>query len=174
MVRIFNSGHLPINASDYQTNLAVQLNPGAHILDAHIIETSPADLEERLKLRGVHDPLIELIEPTRVGLRPILLNDNDSFTVQLLVSDLNGPVSVTGHVQGISRIKPWKESRVVPMFFMQLGVAIMAGAMLSVQPNDLANLAFDHVIPYIFLFLLGYVCLSAGYYWPRKYERRLL
>jgi hypothetical protein len=173
VIRIFNSGHLPINVSDYQTNLAIVVNPGATILDAHIIETTPADLEERLKLSDAADPLIERVEAGKLLLRPILLNDTDSFTVQLLVLNLQGQIAVTGHVQGINRVKPWHENRLVPILLTQLGVVIMAGAMLAVQPNDIATFQFEHVTPFVFLFLLGYTCLNAGQYWPRKRERRL-
>jgi hypothetical protein len=168
VIRIFNSGHLPINTGDYQTNLAIELEPGASIIDVNIIETVPANLEERLKVKSEGSPLIEAVEPARILLRQVLLNDGDSLTVQLLVLNSHGRVTVSGHVQGIRSVKPWKESRLLPTLLTQVGALVMAFAMLGVQPSDIVSLAFTHLLPFFLTFLLGYVCLSAGLYWPRK------
>jgi hypothetical protein len=159
VVRVFNSGHLPINTADYQTALALELEPGATILDANVIETLPANLEA--------------IEESKIMLRPILLNEGDSFTLQMLVLNAYGKVKVTGHVLGIHSIRAYKSSRLVPITLTQIGVLVMAFAMLAVEPKDIIALAFEHVLPFILLFLLGYVLLSAGIYWPRKNFRNL-
>jgi hypothetical protein len=173
VVRIFNSGHLPIHAKDYQTALVVELEPGATILDANVIETLPANLEERLKVKSDESPLIETIEESKILLRPVLLNADDSFTLQMLVLNAYGKVKVTGHVLGIKNVKAYKTSRVVPITLTQAGVLVMAFAMLAVEPRDIVALAFEHILPFILLFLLGYVLLSAGIYWPRKNFRNM-
>ena len=173
VVRVFNSGHLPINSGDYQTTLAVELEPGASIVDVNVIETLPANLEERLKLKAEQNPLIESVEESKILLRPILLNEGDSFTIQMLVLNGHGKVKVAGHVLGINSIKVYKDSRLVPIVLTQLGVIVMAFAMLAVEPSDIVALAFEHVLPFFLTFLLGYVCLSAGLYWPRKNFRNL-
>ncbi len=196
VIRIFNSGHLPINTSDYQTNLAIELEPGASIIDVNVIETVPANLEERIKIKTEastetkqssnettaastttsapvpNSPLIEAIAPSRIAMHPILLNDGDSMTIQMLVLNAHGRVGVTGHVNGIANVRAWKESRVIPALLTQIGVLIMASATLFVDPDDLVALALDHVLPYMLAFLLGYVCFSAGLYWPRKDVRK--
>ena len=173
VVRVFNSGHLPINTGDYQTALALELEPGATILDANVIETLPANLEERLKIKSDESPLIEAIEESKILLRPILLNAGDSFTLQMLVLNAYGKVKVTGHVLGVHSVSAYKSSRLVPITLTQIGVLVMAFAMLAVEPKDIIALAFEHVLPFILLFLLGYVLLSAGIYWPRKNFRNL-
>ena len=168
VIRMFNSGHLPINLSDYQTDLSIKLNPGAQILDAHVIETMPADLEERFK-----DPektLVERLDAEKIVIRPILLNAGDSFTIQVLASNLIGNISIAGHVQGISRVDVWRENRVFPTVLTHFGAIVMAVAMLGVRPSDLVSLQFEHVLPWMLGFLLGYVFLSAGISWPRKSE----
>jgi len=179
VIRIFNSGHLPINTGDYQTNLAVELEPGASVVDVNIIETVPANLEERIKSPAAHSsstdktaitnsPLIEAITPSRVLLHPIMLNDGDSLTLQLLVLNAHGRVSVSGHVQGVAKVKSWKESLWLPTLLTQAGAFVMALAMLFVEPSDIVSLAFGNLMPYFLTFVLGYVCFSAGLYWPRK------
>jgi hypothetical protein len=173
VVRVFNSGHLPINTGDYQTALALELEPGATILDATVIETLPANLEERLKIKSDESPLIESIEESKIFLRPILLNEGDSFTLQMLVLNAYGKIKVTGHVLGVRNVNAYKSSRLVPITLTQIGVFVMGFAMLTVEPKDIMALAFEHVLPFILLFLLGYVLLSAGIYWPRKNFRNL-
>jgi hypothetical protein len=173
VVRVFNSGHLPIHTGDYQTALTLELEPGASILDANVIETLPANLEERLKIKSDESPLIESIEESKILLRPILLNEGDSFTLQMLVLNAYGKVKVTGHVLGVNNVKVFKDSQLVPIVLTQVGVVIMALAMLTVEPRDIIALAFEHILPFILLFLLGYVLLSAGIYWPRKNFRNL-
>lgn len=168
VVRIFNSGHLPVNTGDYQTPLALELEPGASILDANVIETLPANLEERLKIKTAESPLIESMDESKILLRPILLNEGDSFTLQMLVLNAYGKVKVSGHVLGVSSIKSFRDSRMVSIALTQVGVVVMAFAMLTVEPKDIIALAFEHILPFILLFLLGYVLLSAGIYWPRK------
>jgi len=166
VVSIFNSGHLPINVSDYQPGLSIRLNPGATILDAHIIETMPADLEERLKDPNVS--LVEKIDQERIMLRPILLNEGDAFTVQLLVLNASGGITLTGHVNGVKRLVEWRENRLLAKGLTQIGAFVMALAMLAVQPNDIVSLRLEPVLPYLLTFLIGYVLLSAGLNWPSK------
>jgi hypothetical protein len=166
IVSVFNSGHLPVNLGDYQPGLSIRLNPGATILDAHIIETMPADLEERLKDPGAS--LVEKIDQERVMIRPVLLNEGDAFTVQLLVLNATEGITLTGHVNGVKRIVEWRENRILAKSLTQFGAFVMALAMLAVQPSDLLSLRMEPVLPYLLTFLIGYVLLSAGLNWPSK------
>ncbi len=166
VVTLFNSGHLPINLSDYQPGLSIRLNPGANILDAHIIETMPADLEERLKEPNAS--LVEKIDQERVMLRPILLNEGDAFTVQMLVLNATGSITFAGHVNGVKRLVEWHENRILAKGLTQFGAFVMALAMLAVQPSDIVQLRIEPILPYLLTFLIGYVLLSAGLNWPSR------
>jgi hypothetical protein len=170
VIRIINTGHLPIAVSDYQTALSVLLNPGANIVAASIIETTPVDLEERVKHEDKSKSLIQEIEGEKVTLTPVLLNDGDSITVQMLARNAMGGVSVRGHVQGIKRINQWHESRIWSKFLIQLGAFIMAFAMLGVQPSELLAFQLLRVLPWMLVFVLGLMLLNAGIYWPRTSE----
>src|SRR4030095_8429547 len=105
VVRVANSGHLPINPGDYQGKLAICVNPGSSILMADVIETVPGDLDERLPQQNGQRSLIERVQKDRLILQPVLLNEDDSLSVQMLVKNYAGKVTVSGHVQGVPSIR---------------------------------------------------------------------
>jgi len=170
VLRIFNRGRLPINLNDYQTSIYVGLHPGAEILAASVIETNPPDLEERAGKKNHKTTLIDKIEDERVYLRPVLMNEGDSITLQLLVRNTSGAVHVHGHIQGIRRITNWQENRVWPKFLTYAGAMVMAFAMLGVEPKDIVDCAIEHILPFVLVFLIGLTWLSAGIYWPKSAE----
>ena len=170
VVRVFNSGHLPINVGDFQSDLSIMLNPGSEILNATVIDTMPVDLHERLSTQ--QQSLLKNIGKEQLSLRPVLLNEGDAITVQILARNTNGEIKVRGHLNGIKGINIWHKSRLVPKLFIQLGALIMAFAMLGVDPDDLMRYRFDHVLPWLLIFLVGFVFLQAGIYWPSSGERR--
>ncbi len=170
VVRIFNRGRLPINVNDYQTALFVGLHPGAEILAASVIETGPADLEDRIKAKKPEASLIDRIEERRIFLTPVLLNEGDSITVQLLARNTAGAVTVHGHIEGVKRILCWRERRIWPKVCTYSGAIIMAFAMLGVQPADIVEFAFENILPWILIFFIGLTLLTAGIYWPKSAE----
>ena len=97
VIRIFNRGKLSVNPNDYQSAMYVGLHPGSEILTASVIETNPPDLEERTNKANV----IDKIEGNRLFLKPVLLNEKDSITLQLLARNTSGAVHIHGHIQGV-------------------------------------------------------------------------
>lgn len=168
VLRIANTGHLPVNPGDYQGRLSVNVGPQAAILSVEVVETSPADLDDRLLGSGNTD-LFEKTDNNRIFLRPVLLNDGDSITLQLVVSDLTGSVILSGHIQGIRDIRPLHRKSKLPFIMAQGGALIMAGAMLAVEPAAIKSFQVDQMVPFILLFLLGYVLLFAGISLPKKH-----
>jgi hypothetical protein len=139
-------------------------------LAVSVIETSPADLEERIKSKNVAATLIEKVENERIFLTPILLNPGDSITIQLLSRNTSGVFTVSGHLQGIKSITQLQENRVWTKILTYFGAMTMAFAMLGVEPSDIVNCAFEHFLPWILIFLTGLTVLSAGIYWPKNNE----
>ena len=171
VVRVFNSGHLAINSSDYQSNLSIILNPGAEILAASVIDTVPTDLKERLK-GDDKKSILQNTNEERIPLTPILLNQGDSITVQILARNAAGQIKVHGHIFGIKAINAWREKRLLQKALTEIGALVMAFAMLAVQPSDLVNYRFQPVLPWVLIFLLGFVFLQAGIYWTGNNERK--
>lgn len=170
VVRIRNSGHLPINPGDYQTRLAVSAPAGAAILSAEVTDCEPADLDERYRGEDGSVQLIERTDRDQLSLKPVLLNEGDSFTIQMLLrapSGLAGRVKVTGHIQGVPRISEHRPRRLGEQALTQAGALVMAGSMVLVEPSKLLPFQIEDVMPCALMFLLGYVFLSAGMYIPR-------
>lgn len=168
VVRLTNTGHVPINPGDYQGRVSIAVGPGSTIVAADVIETVPGDLEERVLCGNGKTSLIAAIEKDRLMLQPVLLNEQDSLSVQMLVRKYSGKVTVSGHVQGINAIKQMTERNILPVIFTQLGAITMAVAMLLCGPQSLLRLQIDAIVPYFLLFLLGYVLLCAGIYLPQR------
>jgi len=168
VVTVTNTGHLPINPGDYQGKLAICTNPGSSILMADIIGTVPGDLDERLPQENGQRSLIEKIQKDKLILQPVLLNEENSLSIQMLVKNYAGKVTVSGHVQGVRAIRQASDRTILPGMLTQLGAVTMAAAMLFCGPDALVHLQLEAIVPYLLLFLLGYVLLCAGTYLPRK------
>jgi hypothetical protein len=166
LLRIWNNGHIPVNAGEFLSNLVIKLNPTAEVIAAGITETVPGNLEDRSKSKQ----LISCAEGERVEITPVLLNPEDSLTVQLLVRRAVGRLAVEGHVQGIARIEVYKYRNLIPRTLTQIGALVMAGGMLLVDPTDIRSYGFEHLLPCILIFATGYVLLHSGLYWPGKHK----
>jgi hypothetical protein len=168
MLRIFNSGNKSINASEYQTDLSLCMNPEAEIVHADIAETSPPDLEERVRVKGEPAPLIKSISGGKLVLTPTLLNPGDEIVLQMLVNNLTEQIKVKGHIDGISAPQKWRHQSILPMVMTNVGALTMAAAMLCVEPSALKDFGWQEILPFILFFLAGYVVLWAGLYWPGR------
>ncbi|MBX9690360.1 MAG: hypothetical protein K2X27_26840 [Candidatus Obscuribacterales bacterium] len=170
VVKVMNTGHLPINSGEYQGKLSINTGPGSTVLMGSVIESNPADLDERNPQKGADNSIIEGLQADRLFLRPLLLNAGDSYCIQLIAKNISGRISLSGHIQGIKSIIERKEKAIMPVVLMQIGALIMAGSMLIVDPRSLMPFQLEDVLPYLLLFLLGYVFLSAGMILPSKVE----
>lgn len=168
VVKIFNSGHLPLNPGDFLSKLRIQLSPGAEIITATAVETAPADLEERLQAQS--KKLIETIARETIELNPVLLNAGDSITIQVLARKSGGRASVEGHIQGIPQIHQWRPNDTVPKLLTQAGAFIMAIAMLGVEPPEIMRIGLMQVLPFALLLCTGVVFLQAGLNWKQAQE----
>jgi hypothetical protein len=157
IIRLANNGHLPISSADYQAHLSLNMPPGAEILSATVVESYPANLDDRIS-----GTLIESTKMNGLTMHPVLLNKGDSYTLQLLVCDLKDDIKVEGHINGIESIKKISDHSIISPCLTHIGALIMAGSMLMVDPHILVPFKFEVALPYILLFLLGYVFLSAG------------
>jgi len=107
ILKIWNSGNVPIVSKDYEkpiTFINSELIDNQKILYVDITKTLP----ENLGIKIVWDPAHKSI-----GFDKVLLNENDSVTVQLLLSDYKDKISVEGRLVGgtIKEIKFDKKQR---------------------------------------------------------------
>jgi hypothetical protein len=103
LLKIKNSGNMPILSGDYEDALRLRVATGAKILSASVVETFPQSLEDRAKAS------VEF-NSTRVKVKPLLLNGGDYIKVKILVTQLESTVAVSGRIAGVSDIKEQKPS----------------------------------------------------------------
>jgi hypothetical protein len=171
IVKVVNTGHMPVNPGEYQMPISLLVGPQSRIVLADVVETWPAELDERFLLAGEGTSIIEKVETNRVTLRPVLLNPEEYVTVQMLVSNLTGKVVVQGHIQGVKHIREWRKRSLLPLIASQFGVLIMCAAMFVTEPSAIAKFGIETAIPAFLLLLIGYLFLLAGNYFHDKQGR---
>lgn len=171
ILKIWNSGHLPITASEYQSQLKINFNPGASIVSANVIETHPADLDERSKKNETGKAFIEQIQNEKISLNAILLNPGDHITLQIVARNMSGVPTVEGHILGISKITNWKRPTLIPKMFVGTGCLTMIFSMLAVDPSDLISFGWEHILPFLLLWGCGFIVFYAGWCWLREGTR---
>lgn len=168
VVRLINSGHTAILPNDYQIPISIRVNSDAHILAADVVETNPGDLDDRFRTTEGTSQLLEQPEQSRLIVKPVLLNPGDSITLQLLVEDYSSVINIGGHITGVKKVDEVKQRNFLPALLTQLGAFVMAGAMMMLKPTSLFNLRVAEIMPFILLFLLGYVFLWTGIALPKR------
>lgn len=166
VVRVSNSGHVPIHPGDYQVKLALDTGVSSNVVMAEVVETEPEGLGDQ----SMAEPLIESVQHNKVTLRPMLLNRHDSVTIQLLVEDFSGKVTMTGHVQGMRNLRPYRESPLIPTMMIHGGQAVSWTAMFIAGPQMFTPFKFVEVVPLVFLFLTGQVMLFGGLHLTRVFQ----
>lgn len=105
-VELRNSSGLNIERSHYDRPITVGFGEGAKVLDAEVIEEEPPGLGATL--RGVPD-----LDPERVALAPLLLNDGNMVLLEAVVADSGqGEIEVDGRMVGIDGIAEQRRSNV--------------------------------------------------------------
>ncbi len=165
VVEVVNSGHLPIGPSDFQSRLVISAGPGAKVLFTHVSSTTPGDLDDRCRtVDGEKKSLVEGFSGHEVVLAPILLNQGDSITVQIIAENLRGGVKVIGHINGIGRISIWRAPTAVSTAMINIGAIVMALSALFLEPKAIAQYGFSEALAGLFFFLFGYTILNSGVY----------
>lgn len=174
-VQIINSGHLAVVPGDYHSPIAISAGPGAEIVSATVISTVPGDLEMRCRsVNGEQRHLLESISGREATLAPVLLNDGDSVTVEVVSEDFRGGVRVTAHISGIRKVVPWRPNMLLPTLLISLGVLVMISSFFIVELPAVLTYGLSEALPAILSFLLGYTLLSAGLYGKKSARRASL
>lgn len=174
LIKVVNSGHLPVNMSDYAGPISISVTGGAIILNCRVIECNPADLTDRFSQNSDSQipiesgSIIDKAEKSKILLRPIMLNSGDYVILQLLLDGPANRIYVSGHIHGISTISPLRENPLLIYGLMVVGFLIMAGSVLVLEPHYLYTWSFIDILPYIFAFFFGYILLYSGRYLDKK------
>ena len=101
ILKIINSGNVPIKSTDYERPINLKLGENALILTAKVTEKNPSGLETPITNEG-----------TRVVLEPTLMNEGDSFTIKMLVNQFDDQITVDGRIVGVKDIQKTTSSKV--------------------------------------------------------------
>lgn len=133
LVKFTNSGNLPITSSDYESPVKLivvsRLNV-ARLLDAGVSETYPEGLAKNVSV---------LFDKSAVQLEPLLLNQGDSITLKMLITNftmkegvlksLADNISVEGRIVGVKEIKDSMKAnptRIALYMLASMGIAAIS------------------------------------------------
>jgi hypothetical protein len=100
VIKLSNSGNTDIPAKEFEEKITLSTNENSKILSVTVVEKTPENLSEKIGLFNSY-----------FTIEPLLLNSKDSITMQLLVSNFSGEISVKGRIEGIKEIRELKVSR---------------------------------------------------------------
>jgi glycerol uptake facilitator-like aquaporin len=93
ILRVWNSGNIPITSSDYVEPISFGFGEKAEILDADILETIPNFI--KVSIRQVSNNVV---------LEPILLNSKESIKFKVLLTQPSDDINLKTRIIGLKRI----------------------------------------------------------------------
>lgn len=96
-IKFINNGNEPISVDDFDKPISIKYDSAVNILTHEILEKTPEDL----------DALIRKTE-NFLEIKPLLLNPNDEFIVNILASNFEGKLEVSARIKGINKIEIYK------------------------------------------------------------------
>ena len=154
VLRIVNTGNIPVLASDYIRPVCFRLAEPARVLTAEVLETNPAGI----------DAAVSQPDVSSIALAPTLLNPRDSVVVKLLVAGHHAEVTVDARVVGVRSIEVLGESPWRPLLSL-LGLLFLGAGIVLVRKNMFLG---------IILITIGYGLAVVPALSRRRLRRQLL
>jgi hypothetical protein len=123
LIKLINTGHEPIRASDFERALRFDCGAEGKILTLDVEETNPQNLKPVIKLAGSPSKEFEI--------SPLLLNRGDWVMIKTLVSQM-GALTVDGRIAGVKNISPGIEGGQWGLYIAIVIAALLAAALLFV------------------------------------------
>jgi hypothetical protein len=171
MIRLWNSGNIPIVTNDYILPITFNFGRDVEILDAEILETNPNNIQVPLKLdtlvkqehisdekgKGVS---VDGVRFRNLTIEPPLLNSSDCFTLKVLLT--NAPykekIQLDGRIVGVKELHDaWKDEIDQLMIGLRL---VLIGMIIILSAIFIIAIPFHSIInPNIFLVIMLFGCL---------------
>jgi hypothetical protein len=165
VIRILNSGNMPIPANDYERPLQFVFGNSAKILSAEVTDKVP-------------DNLLANVTVTDHGfeLKPTLLNSKDSITVKVLVSDYQKILKADARIIGVKSVQPMNDFPPGSLLLMLVGLALLMIGMFhlikGIGSAPTANYISRDTLALSLIFLLpGYILSLIGMFRIRRYRK---
>src|SRR5207248_570933 len=93
ILRISNSGDIPISPSDFIEPLCFEFGEKTEILETNLLETNPINITASF-----------VQDQTSVTLKPLLLNSEDSIKLKVLLTGTEGEITATARILGVKNV----------------------------------------------------------------------
>ncbi len=97
-IEFINNGNQPISIDDFTRPVNIHLGDDVNILTCEILDQNPRNLD--VNFVNTQDS---------IKIQPLLLNSNDNFTLNVLLSNYKGELEVSARVKGISNIEVYRK-----------------------------------------------------------------
>ena len=159
IVKITNSGNIPIKCNDYSNPISLNLGENARIFPpVEILKKNPEDLKVSVN-----------IEDSKVIIMPNLLNRGNSITLKVLGTQISDDIIVSGHIVGGEIKKISEEVKSLKfLFVVYLFPVCMFILLANMMIFIIDFLKFSDVLePFFMLFsiLLTYYISKSLYNW---------
>jgi hypothetical protein len=120
VLRIFNSGNVPIQISDYEQSTQLCFGKNAQILSAEVVGVDPKELNVSIN-----------IEENKVIVNPILLNKTDFFKIKILTTKSCDQPLITGRIVGVKKISKFVGPKMLCYFLICVGIVLQITGYLA-------------------------------------------
>ncbi len=153
MIKIFNSGNVPIIKEEYEVPINIYTGEDSTILSEATIKKEPEDLPIGILSKGKNS----------ISLQPILLNPKDSITLKILVSDFSRTsLKIYGRIAGVKHIERVGPTRGQSLFLTILGLIIVGFGLFFITS---ATVPIQYFLkPMKTKGLIGFVLFILGYF----------
>lgn len=93
IIKLINSGNVPINRNDYESPIVFSFNPNIGIIQADVIKNEPDSIKSIIS-----------IDSNKLLIEPLLLNESDSITFKVILSVFDGYIKADARIYGIKDI----------------------------------------------------------------------
>jgi len=170
-VQIGNGGNLPIFANDYESEVTLKFNEESRILNFELDDKAlhPSDL----------NPIINK-NANKLSIKPILLNENDYFTLNILVNNFKSFEGIKGRIIGINEINPVKGNWKQFIGLTILGVSVLTFAIFSIKATGEYETIQREIkeqpsyTVWCFYVALGFFLLGLMSFFPRGFRRGII
>jgi len=159
LLRIFNSGNVPITSADYEQPISIEFKDSTQVLTAEVIRKRPSNLQAAVT-----------IENRVVTLYPSLLNPADEIGLKILVSKFCNDINVSSRINGITKIDEVKDQQISTILSVALILGLLLWGLGSLvwsmifQVPLIQTFAYDSVIVFAFCVVATVALLVSSQY----------
>jgi hypothetical protein len=168
VIRVLNSGNVPILETDYKLPLQFVFGKGAKILSAEVTDKVPDNL-----------PATVTSNDNSFEFKSTLLNSKDSITVKALVSDYQGRPKPVARIIGVNSVEPITDFELGSLSLMLVGFILLVIGMSNLfiaigSAPTRAAVPADKVAISFILLLPGYIISFIGMFRTKHYRELIL